>query len=123
MMRLCSLFVLVLLVACSTTPEDNEGAGRKAAETNTALLSAPGSGLHLYITDIVVTALTAQTIKFVEDTGGTPVDVVEILYVGANGLHQINFNQPLRLSENVDFGFTSTATVATSVTVSGYIAP
>jgi type IV pilus assembly protein PilF len=37
MTRLCSLLLLVLLAACSTTSEDKEGAGRKAAETNTAL--------------------------------------------------------------------------------------
>lgn len=112
-----------LLVTTTHPNHFNATDNESTAQTNTALKAAPGEGLHLYVTDIVVSADAAQTIKFVEDTGGTPVDVVEVLYLAADSSVVIPFATPLRLSENVDFGYTSTAAVAHSVTVNGYIAP
>jgi hypothetical protein len=94
------------------------------AQTNNELKAAPGASLSLYITDIVVSnGATAGEVKFVEDTGGTPVDVHETLYLAANGGAVMNFNTPLRITANTNFGYTSTTVTTHSVTAHGYIAP
>lgn len=97
---------------------------QSSAQTNTALKAAPGANLSLYITDVIVSnGATAGNIKFVEDTGGTPVDKIEVIYLAANGGAVINFKTPIRITANKDFGYTSTTVTTHSVIVSGYIAP
>jgi len=88
----------------------------------TILIAAAGAGLSYYITDVMISSLTAQTTKITEDTAGTPVDKIEIIYTGANGNFSHHFATPIRCTANVNLGYITTAAVATSVTVSGYIA-
>ena len=97
---------------------------QSTAQTNTQLKAAPGAGLSLYITDLIVSnGATAGNIKFVEDTAGTPVDVIEVIYLAANGGFVTNFKTPLKITANKDFGYTSATVTTHSVTVLGYIAP
>jgi hypothetical protein len=99
---------------------DNES----TAQTNTELVAAPGASLSIYITDVVVSSVGAQTTKLVEDGAGTPVDRVPILYTGtASESVSMHFAQPIRLTANKNLAWTSTAAVATSVLVNYYIAP
>lgn len=94
------------------------------AQTNKAIKAAPGAGLSLYITDVIVSnGATAGNIKFVEDTAGTPVDLIEVMYLAANGGAPLHFNTPIKVTANKDFGYTSTTVTTHSVTVCGYIAP
>lgn len=95
-----------------------------AAQTNNSLKGAPGASLSLYITDIIVSnGATAGNIKFVEDTAGTPVDLIEVVYLAANGGFVTNFRTPLKVTANKDFGFTSVTVTTHSITVLGFIAP
>ncbi len=97
---------------------------QSSAQTNTELQATPGAGLSLYITDIIVSnGAVAGNIKFVESTASSPVDIVEILYFAINGGCVINFQTPLKLTANKNFGYTSVSCTTHSVTVSGYIAP
>lgn len=94
------------------------------AQTNNELVAAPGAGLSLYITDIIVSnGATAGTIKFVGDTGGTPVTRIEVLYLAINGGAPIQLKQPLKIATNTNFGFTSATVTTHTIFVSGYIAP
>lgn len=94
------------------------------AQTNNALKAAPGANLSLYITDVVISnGATAGNIKFVEDTAGTPVDVIEVMYFAANGGAALHFKTPIRITANKDFGFTSVTSTTHSITVCGYTAP
>lgn len=94
------------------------------AQTNNPILSAPGASLSLYITDIVVSnGATAGSIRFVEDTGGTPVIKVQETYMAVNGGAVMNFTTPIRITANKDFGYTSTTVTTHSITVNGFIAP
>ncbi len=94
------------------------------AQTNNELKAAPGANLSLYITDIIVSnGATAGNVKFVEDTGGTPIDKVEVTYLAINGGMVVNFKTPIRITANKNFGFTSVTSTTHSITVNGYTAP
>jgi hypothetical protein len=94
------------------------------AQTNTALKAAPGAGLSLYITDIIISnGATAGNVKIVEDTSGIPVDIIEVMYFAINGGMSKKFRTPIRASANVDIGYTSVTSTTHSVTISGYTAP
>ncbi|MHA2063734.1 MAG: hypothetical protein ACXABY_05045 [Candidatus Thorarchaeota archaeon] len=94
------------------------------AQTNNQLKAAPGAGLSLYITDIIISnGATAGSVKIVEDTAGTPVDRIEEMYFAANGGISKRFETPIKITANTDVGFTSTTVTTHSVTLSGYIAP
>lgn len=94
------------------------------AQTNNELKAAPGAGLSLYITDLIISnGATAGSVKLVEDTAGTPVDLVGPLYLTANAGVAKQFKTPLRVSANKNLGFTSVSVTTHTVTVIGYIAP
>lgn len=95
-----------------------------SAQTNNELKAAPGAGLSLYVTDVIISnGATAGDIKLVRDTSGTPVDILENLYVAVNGGAVINFTTPIRLPANINLGFTSTTVTTHSITVNGFTAP
>ena len=95
-----------------------------SAQTNHELVAAPGAGLSIYITDIMVSnGATAGTIKFVEDTGGTPVQKTGTMNFAALGGTSPNFQTPIRVTANKNFGFTSATMTNHSVMVNYYIAP
>lgn len=94
------------------------------AQTATEIKAAPGAGLSLYITDVIVSnGATAGNIKFLEDTGTPGADKIEIMYFAANGGAVIHFRTPIKLTANKNFGITSITCTTHSVTVNGYIAP
>lgn len=97
--------------------------GSTSAIETAEIAAAPAAGLRLYVTDVVFSADTAQTIKLLEDSGGTPADVMEIIYLAADSSFTHSFVTPVRLSEAVNLAYTTTAAVATSITVHGYAAP
>lgn len=94
------------------------------AQTNTAIKAAPGASLSLYITDVVCSnGAVAGNMKFVEDTAGTPVDRIEVMYFAINGGAALHFRTPIKITANKDFGITSVTSTTHSVTVCGYTAP
>lgn len=95
-----------------------------SAQTNNELKAAPGSGLSIYVTDIIVSnGATAGTIKLVEDPAGTPVDLLGRIFMAINGGAVINLETPIRLTADKALGFTSVTVTTHSIFVSGYIAP
>lgn len=97
---------------------------QSSAQTNTALKAAPGSGLSLYITDIIISnGATAGNVKLVEDTAGTPADVVEVMYFAINGGAVIPLRAPIKLTANKNLGYTSVTCTTHSITVCGFTAP
>ena len=93
------------------------------AQTNAEIKAAPGAGLSLFITDVVVSnGATAGNIKFVEATGAA-VDKIEVMYFAINGGAVLPFVTPIKLTANTNFGITSVTCTTHSVTVNGFIAP
>jgi len=112
----------IVITANSTGWRINEN--HVSAQTNNELKAAPGAGLCLYVTDIIMSnGATAGTIKLVEDVGGTPVDLLGPLYFGINSGSSKKFETPLKITANKSLGFTSTVVTTHTVYVAGYIAP
>lgn len=95
-----------------------------SAQTDKELVATPGSGLSLYITDIIVSnGATAGTILFEEDTASAKTVKVPKLYLGVNGGAVMNFKTPIKITANKNFGFTSATVTTHDILVNGYIAP
>lgn len=93
---------------------------QSSAQTNKELIAAPGAGLYLYLTDIIISnGATAGSIKLVEKTG-TPADIAELMYFAINGGCVINLETPIKLSVNENLGYTSVDCTTHSITVVGY---
>ena len=91
-----------------------------AAQTDTELVAAPGAGLFLYVTDIIISnGATAGSVKLVEKTASS-TDIVELMYFAINGGCVINLATPIKLSENENLGYTSVSCTSHSITVVGY---
>lgn len=94
------------------------------AQTNHALVAAPGANLALYITDIIISnGATAGSVKLVEDEAGTPAEVLGSIYLAINGGAVINLVTPIKCSVNKSLGFTSTSVTTHTVQVHGFTAP
>lgn len=92
-----------------------------AAQTNASIKAAPGAGLSLYITDILISnGATAGNITLLNGSGGT---VLLELYPAINGGGVMNLRTPIKLSANTALVITSTTVTTHSVTISGFIAP
>lgn len=95
-----------------------------SAQTNNSLISAPGAGLSIYITDIHISnGATAGNVKLVEDTGGTPADLLGPYYFAINGGMVSNLKTPKKLTANKDLGFTSASVTTHSISIGYFIAP
>ena len=94
-----------------------------SAETNNALKAAPGAGLSLYITDIIISTDAAINAKIVEDTGGSPATIAGPYYFAANGGAGLHFVTPIKATANKDIGYTTVGTSNCTVQVHGFTAP
>ena len=98
----------------------NVSADYAAAQTNATVQAAPGAGLSLYITDLVISnGATAGNITLLDGSGGT---VKFELYPAVNGGVSMSFRNPIKLTANTLLAITSTTVTSHSVFVSGYIA-
>jgi len=92
-----------------------------SAQTNTTVKAAPGAGLKLYITDIVISnGATAGNITLLDGSGGS---VVFELYPAVSGGAAMPWRTPIDLTANTLLAITSTTVTTHSVTISGYTAP
>lgn len=92
------------------------------AQTNKALLMAPGAGLRYYITDIILSTDAAMNIELNENTS-SPVVIAGPYYFAANGGIAAHFKTPIALTANEELSFTSSAAGNHTIQVHGFIAP
>lgn len=92
-----------------------------AAQTNTSVKAAPGAGLSLYITDILISnGATAGNITLLDGSGGT---VKWEIYPAINGGCASNLKTPIKLTANTALCITSTTVTTHSITICGFIGP
>ena len=92
-----------------------------AAQTNATVKAAPGVGLKLYITDIVISnGAVAGNITLLDGSGGT---VKFEIYPGINGGGSIQFKSPIALTANTALVITSTTCTTHAICVGGFTAP
>jgi hypothetical protein len=91
-----------------------------SAQTNATVVAAPGAGLSLYITDIIISnGATAGNITLLDGSGGS---VLLELYPAINGGVAHSFRNPIKLTANTLLAITSSTVTTHAVTVTGYIA-
>jgi len=91
------------------------------AQTNTSVKAAPGAGLKLYITDIIISnGATAGNITLLDGSGGT---VKFEGYFAINGGCTVFLRTPISLTANTALCITSTTVTTHSVTICGFVAP
>ena len=92
-----------------------------SAQTNATLKAAPGVGLKLYITDVIISnGATAGEIALLDGSGGSKIFSI---HPAANGGAAHSFRTPLALTANTLLAVTSVTVTTHDITVSGYIAP
>lgn len=94
------------------------------ALTDTAVHAAPGAGLSLYITDIVVStgAATAFNVFFEEGAATVVLGPYYLEAVAGRGF-AIHFGTPKKITANTGFNVTTSAAIAHGIDVTGFIAP
>ncbi len=91
--------------------------------SNTSVIAAPGAGLRIYITQIIVTNSHATVGTLVELKSATTVKVRGYAREDGGG-YTIHYPKPLRLGVNEAFNAANVTTGSnTYVSASGYIAP
>ena len=89
-----------------------------AVTTNAELVAAPGAGVSIYLTDLLVSnGATAGYITISENTA-SPTVKVQRLNLAASGGASIQFSTPIKLTANTNLGVTSSSSDDFSVTVS-----
>jgi len=100
----------------SFSANDNQS----SAQTATALQSAPTDGTSIFVDHVsFFNGAVAGNFRLVEDTGGTPVDLMEPVYLGINENITMNFESPLKLSADVDLGYSSVSATTQSILIGG----
>lgn len=91
-----------------------------SAQTNASLKTAPGAGLKLYVTDVIISnGATAGNITLLDGSGGT---VLLEIYAPITGGVSHSFATPIALTANTALVITSTTVTTHSVTITGFTA-
>lgn len=93
------------------------------AQTDTTVHAAPGAGLSLYVTTIVFSSGAATAINaFFEEGASTVLGPYYLEAVAGRGTC-INFAVPKKITANTALTWTSSAAIAHSLDVTGFVAP
>jgi hypothetical protein len=94
-----------------------------SAQTDLSVQGAPGAGLSVYITDIVFSSGAATAINLFFEEGSTKIlGPFYLEAVAGRGMH-IKFATPKKCTANTAVTLTTSAAIAHSVDVTGFIAP
>lgn len=112
----------ILLVNMTHPRGTTVSADYASAQTNTSVIAAPGSGLSIYITDIMCSnGATAGNVTLLDGSGGS---VKWEAYPAINGGAVLSgLRQPIRLTANTALCITSTTVTTHSIFIGYYVAP
>jgi hypothetical protein len=86
------------------------------AGDSTSVISAPGAGIRLYITSVIVKNTHASTDAYIDIRDGTAGSVLATIPAPAAGGAVVNFPVPLRLTANTACAVDPSAAVTTIIT-------
>lgn len=93
-----------------------------SAQTDTTVHASPGAGLSLYVTDIVFSSGAATAINLFFEEGSTKVlGPYYLEAVAGRGMH-IKFQTPKKITAATALTLTTSAAIAHSVDVTGFVA-
>lgn len=94
-----------------------------AALTDATVHAAPGAGLSLYVTDIVISSGAATAMNAFFEEGTTTVLGPFYLEAVAGRGAALHFGTPKKITANTALTVTTSAAIAHSIDVTGFIAP
>lgn len=94
-----------------------------AALTDASVHAAPGAGLSLYVTDIVISSGAATAMNAFFEEGTTTVLGPYYLEAVAGRGAALHFGTPKKITANTALTITTSAAIAHSIDVTGFIAP
>jgi len=93
------------------------------AQTDASVHAAPGAGLSLYVTDIVISLGAATALNVFFEEGATKVlGPYYLEAINGRGMH-LKFGTPKKITANTALTITTSASVAQCVDVTGFVAP
>lgn len=88
--------------------------------TSATAVKSKTADKKIYITDVIVSVDTAMSVQL-QDDAGTPVVVMEQMYMPANSVFSKTFKTPLVIATNQDLDVITSVSGNISVTVSGFV--
>lgn len=93
------------------------------AQTDASVHAAPGAGLSLYVTDIIISLGAATALNvFFEEGASKVLGPYYLEAINGRGMH-IKFGTPKKVTANTALTVTTSASVAHCVDVTGFTAP
>lgn len=111
-----------LKVAISNTAQsdDFQSTITSANATSATQVKAKTAAKKIYITDVIISVDTAMNVQL-QDDAGSPVVLMEQIYLPANSVFSKTFSTPLVVATNQDLDVITSASGNISVTVTGYV--
>lgn len=91
-----------------------------ANATSATTIKTGDTGKIIYITDMIISVDTAMNVQ-IQDSTGTPVVMMEQVYLPANSVFSKQFKTPLKTSVSMDAKVVTSASGNISVTITGYL--
>ncbi len=97
-------------------------ANYSAVQSNTTLVAAPGAGISIYLTDIIISANAGGYVTLEEDPASAQTVIVQRLNFADDGGCSISLSagNAIKLTANKALGVTSNTTDDFSITVAYY---
>lgn len=91
-----------------------------ANATSATAVKAKTAAKKIYVTDLIISVDTAMNVQL-QDDNGSPVVLMEQIYLPANSVFSKTFSTPLVVATNQDLDVVASASGNISVTVTGYV--
>lgn len=109
----------VIAIANSSSSDDFQSTITSADATSATSVKVKTASKKIYVTDIIISVDTAMTVQLQDD--GTPVVLMEQIYLPANSVFSKTFSTPLVVDTNKDLDVIASVSGNISVTVTGYV--
>jgi hypothetical protein len=104
----------------SLSDNDFQATITSANATSATAVKAKTTAKKIYVTDLIISVDTAMNVQL-QDDNGSPVVLMEQVYLPANSVFSKTFSTPLVVATNQDLDVVASASGNISVTVTGYV--
>ena len=104
--------------SAQSTSNDIQETITSANATSATQVVAKVAGEQIYITDVIISVDTAMNVQL-QDDAGSPVVLMEQIYIPANSVFSKQFRTPLEVATNQDLDVITSVSGNISVTVTG----
>jgi hypothetical protein len=111
---------LNVVIQADATATNFQSTITSANATSATMVKAKTAAKKIYITDVIISVDTAMNVQLQNDAG-TPVVLMEQIYLPANSVFSKLFSTPMEVDTNTDLDTITSVAGNISVTVLGYV--